>query len=609
MKTQTPTAFLERLNRDYVRLHRRYERLFWTSYMGDHSMDARKDQSQAALDDWRNDPRYREEAARLSRVAGIRERKRLLTWVRFFDLHQLPPEAIPIKREIDRLESDIFRKRAHRKEGYVDPDSGRFVKASWQKMRTMMATHEDEPVRKACFEGAERLAYDLLDDYVRMIGLRNRFARILGYEDYYDLRLRRDDGMTKDELFGLFDDLYEQVAPSFGRIRDLEKTVPGLRKPWNFSFMMSGDFTREEEPYLGFEDALLRWGKSFAAMGVRFRGGRLTLDLLDRDRKYDNGFCHWPDLVRYDGERRIPGSANFTCNVVPGQIGSGANGYRTLFHEGAHAAHLLTASNRDVILNHEYPPMSTPWAETQSQFFELVFNDIEWRARYAKDADGKAYPFDLFERKTKRLSPIRPFRLNSIMLVSEFERRIYEADRLTSEEAIRIAKECYRKYNDHSVDSVSALNVPHIFSLDSSATYHAYGLSLLAVAQWREYFYRKYGYIVDNPAVGREMARAWKFGAARSFTEFVTLATGKPLSPDSFLRDALMTPEQVIRQAKRRLKRLESVPLSEGRVRLDADMRLVDGKRTIATNAEGFERMSARYRSWILRKRGASEFS
>jgi hypothetical protein len=77
-----------------------------------------------------------------------------------------------------------------------------------------------------------------------------------------------------------------------------------------------------------------------------------------------------------------------------------------------------------------------------------------------------------------------------------------------------------------SADSLSILSVPHIYSWESSASYPGYGLAELALHQWRVYFYRKCGYIVDNPGVGKEMREVWKMGAGKTFKEFVIMATG-----------------------------------------------------------------------------------
>src|SRR2546430_1503301 len=102
-----------------------------------------------------------------------------------------------------------------------------------------------------------------------------------------------------------------------------------------------------------------------------------------------------------------------------------------------------------------------------------------------------------------------------------------------------------------------ALAVPHIYSSDSSAYYHAYGLAELALEQWREYFYEKYGYIVDNPSVGKEMREVWRLGSLKNFGEFVKLATGKQLSADAYIKDATMDADAFIARGKERIARLD----------------------------------------------------
>lgn len=38
------------------------------------------------------------------------------------------------------------------------------------------------------------------------------------------------------------------------------------------------------------------WGRTFAALGINYKGSVMTLDLCDRQGKYSNGFCHWPQV-------------------------------------------------------------------------------------------------------------------------------------------------------------------------------------------------------------------------------------------------------------------------------------------------------------------------
>ena len=597
-KTQA-IQFLDWLNKEYYKLHKTYEGYFWISYMGDHSVDKKKDQALAKRDNFRANSKFVDKINKLLKIANPREKERLNLWLTFFGHYQSPKEALHLKNKISELESTLLKKQANRQEGYIDPYTKKFVSASAVKMSTMIRTYDDEKIRKACFEAREKLAVGFLDEYIKMIKLRNQYANQLGYSDFYDYKVQREDGMTKKELFGIFKDIYEKTKYAKKNIKKLEKKMPGLRKPWNFNYMMSGDFTKEEDEFFQFDEALIRWGKSFAALGIDFKGSKLQLDLLDRKGKWNNGFCHWPDLVRFTNQKRKAGSSNFTCNVVFGQVGSGFDGLHTLFHEGGHATHMLNIEQEDVCVVHEYAPMSMAWAETQSMFMDSMFGSIEWKMRYALSAKRIPYSFNLFERKVKKLNPLRPLGLNGIMFVSNFEREIYEAKDLNRKSVMEIARKNYKKYNERSEDSLSVLNTPHIYSWESSGSYHGYGLAELAIEQWREYFYNKYGYIVDNPKVGKEMAKVWALGSSKTFKEFVIIATGKKLSASPILQDMTASAASIIKRGKKRILRLQKVKSYIKTINLNATIRMVSGKKLIADNSKSFEIMAEKYKKWL----------
>ncbi len=597
--TNRVDIFLEALNSKYAKLHTAYEDLFWISYMGDHSVDVKKDQALQARDEFRADPDLYQQVKDFMERANAKQRLRLGYWALFFSKYQTPIELLDLKNKIAKLESSIMAKKAKRKEGYLDSKSKTFIKASELKMRMLMRNSPEESVRKAVYYGLQSLATGLLSEYVELVGLLNNYAQKLGFSDFYAYKIHNEEGMSKEELFDLFDSIYEKTKYAFKDVRNLEKKMPGLRKPWNFGYMISGDFSKEEDPYFQFDQALIGWGKSFAALGINYQGGTLTLDLMDRQGKWNNGFCHWPKMVEFKKGKRIAGSTNFTCTVVPGQVGSGLIGMNTLFHEGGHAAHLLNTEQIDVALNHEYPPASTAWDETQSMFLDTLFSSIEWRMRYAKDAKGNHYPFDLFKRKVEKLNFLAPLDLMSIMSVANFEKEIYQTKNLTSDKVLKIAKTTNRKFNDLSEDSIGLLNVPHIYSWESICSYHGYGLAEMALAQWRQYFYNKYGYIVDNPNVGKEMKKVWALGSAKTFKEFVKLATGKRLTADAYVKSITMPVKSIFQRAAKRLKRMETVKPHTGKIDLKAKIRMVHGKDEVCNNLVSFEDMVEKYALWL----------
>lgn len=597
----TAEQLLKRLNTEYTDLHRQFEEMFWLFKMGDHDKDQAMNDAEKARDAFRSDASNLTDVENLLKLSDLdnSQQERLTTWLNFFKLYQIPPELVPLRDKIAALEGEVAKKLSTREEGYEDPKTGEFIQASRGKMRMMMRTNPDEAVRKACFSALEEMSLDAIEEFVRLVAMRNDYARALGFEDFYAYKLKISEGMKKDDVFILFDVIYEKTKYALTDIRKLEESKPGLRKPWNFGHMMSGSFTLEENPYYDFDEALIRWGRSFAALGIDYRGGNLQLDLLDRKGKYNNGFCHYPELVNFNNGRRNPGGANFTCNVVYGQPGSGFQGMDTLAHEGGHAADRLASEQTEVCLNSEWPPASIAWAETHSQFMDTMFESIEWRTRYAKDKEGNSYPFELFERKARQMRILSPTALYTIMMVSEFEKRVYEEKDLTAEKTVAVAKEVGNKYLDYSEDSLLILSVPHIYDWESSAYYHAYGLSELALHQWRKYFYDKYGYIVDNPDVGREMAEVWKLGSAKLFPEFVKMATGQELSAEAFLENVTMDTESFIDRAGSRIERMRTVPEYQGPVNLNARIRMLSGKELVADNSVSFEDMAEKYKAWL----------
>lgn len=604
---------LENLKDEYLSLHTAKEDRFWVAKMGlaDDAERAQRELGEAeiALNTFLQDTDRLRTLRELEKTAqgSDDERAVLQGWIALFAAHGVEdPEARKLSARIVEAEQQLQIARGAMALGYVDPSSGAAVRASSVKLGTMIRTEPDEGMRKAAWEGLRSIEPYVLDNgFLEIVRMRNRFARMQGYEDYYDYRVQVVERMSKRELFAVLDDLERRTAEhTQAELAKFEKQHgEGSLAPWNFNYLRMGSIAKEIDPYFGFADAMARWGQAFSALGVRYRGATLTLDLVDRQGKYENGFMHGPGPAFFDDGRWMPARINFTANAIPGQVGSGLRAMQTLFHEGGHAAHFSNILAKAPCFSQEFAPTSVAYAETQSMFMDAMLGDADWRTRYARDEQGRPMPFELIERAICEEQPLRAWDVRAMLTIPFAERAIYEIpdDELSPERVLRAVRAVEARITGLSDASRPTLSVPHLLAGESSAYYHGYVLAEMAVYQTRRFFLARDGHLVDNPRIGPDLARAyWAPGNAVSFNDTLRTLTGSPLRADALVEDCLESADDACASARAQVERLATIPRYEGSVDLDATVRVVHGRQTIATTEEGgFDAVATRFAAWV----------
>jgi len=628
-------ATLRDLRDRYIALHESKEDLFWSAKMGlaaDVEATSRAAaEAEIALNRFLQDP---EMLSRLRKTAtdgsgDASERRTLQGWVAMFAANAIDdPQARALSERIVEAEAALERARGAMPLGYLDPVSGEHVLAGSNKLALMMRTDPDEARRRAAFEGLRSIETFVLENgFLEIVKMRNALGRMLGYEDYYDWRTSVVERMPKRDLFRVLDDLAARTAEgtraaldAFARTHAAkaapgEATMDGAAKqattsptaPWNFGFLRAGAITRELDPYFPFDQALSRWGRSFAALGVTYRGATLTLDLVDRVGKYENGFMHGPGPAFFaDGEWR-PARINFTANAVPGAIGSGLRATETLFHEGGHAAHFANILGDAPCFSQEFAPTSVAYAETQSMFMDSLLGDADWRVRYALDASGQPMPMALIEAAIRESQPLRGWDVRALMTVPFAERALYELpeDELTPERVLETIRGVERELQGLDAAVRPVLAVPHLLSGGSSAYYHGYVLAEMAVYQTRAFFLARDGYLTDNPRIGPDLARAyWAPGNAATFDETLRALTGSGLSADALVDacnrsvDASIALAHASVEAQRTRPRFEDA--AHDAVQLDASVRVIHGTHLVcSTDGSDFATAASRFAKWV----------
>ena len=589
-------AFVDSFNHMYASRHYLFEEQFWGTKMalkGDFTAENLAS-TKKQLEDFLSDDHTVEQAKQYRASLGEDSDVTKILDVIIRTCKTLPPTAKVIRESTNELESQLEMMRNNMKLGYFDKASDQFKEMSSVGLRNLMRTAKDESVRKAAYEGLRSVGpFVCANGFVDIVKKRNQLARELGFEDYYDYTVTQAEGFDKKTLFKILDTLEQGTRPLLIKARDELTSRHGASAldPWNTSFRMAGSVVAKMDPYFPFAKAVERYLRSYAALNISYRGGTLNLDLLDRSKKYSNGFCHWPvpAWIKSDGTWQAA-VANFTSLADPTAVGSGLTALTTLMHEAGHAAHFANIEQPSPLFSQERAPTSVAYAENQSMLLDSLVGDAAWRAMYARDANDNPIPFDVIEEEIRATHPFAVFQLRGMLAVSYFEKALYELPdaQLTSARIQDLADEIERDI-EGGFSPRPLLSVPHLISDEASCYYQGYTLAEMSVHQTRDFLLKKYGYIVDNPNVGPTLRDAyWKCGNSKNFLDIVKDLTGHELTGDAWTTALEETVEdKVARQRKEyddALVKGECQEFSEQS--LDMIVRFVDGDTLIADSTD-----------------------
>ncbi|WP_429146927.1 M3 family metallopeptidase [Aeromonas veronii] len=599
--------YFNQLNADYLQVHRRKEDLFWSTYMGTSDDQAGFTTAEQAYKAFCANPARLPELREMLVQADEDDLKRgLQGWIAFFECNVIEdPAAAALMDELVAAEAELFARRKGLKLTLLD-EQGQQVAGSLPAASTSLAASPNEAVRQSALAMFHTLEQWVVGNgFLEVVAIRNRFARAMGYRDYFDYKVRKNEQMSPEQLFAILDDFTARTDARLQQSLAELKAAKGEAAllPHNLRYSVSGDVTRQLDPYVPFSRALRDWVESFRRLGIQYRGATLTLDLLTREGKYENGFCHGPVPSFFQQGEWVPAVVNFTSLADPAQVGSGWSGLNTLFHEGGHAAHFANVTGNAPCFSQEFPPTSMAYAETQSMFCDSLLDDADWLKRYARNAAGEAVPDALIKEMIAARQPFRAFNERQIALVAYFERDLYamdEAER-TPEAVLALARQWERKIV--GVESPRPLlAIPHLLNQESACAYHGYLLALMAVEQTRAFFLKRDGYLTDNPSIGPDLAaHYWGPGNGMSHDETLRSLTGEGFSAVPLAEACNLSAAEAWQQAQACMVAAQQRPAAGEGSPLNAHIRVVHGAELIADNSESETRMLADFEAWITR--------
>nr|WP_113869211.1 M3 family metallopeptidase [Brenneria salicis]NMN91270.1 oligoendopeptidase F [Brenneria salicis ATCC 15712 = DSM 30166]RBP58109.1 oligoendopeptidase F [Brenneria salicis ATCC 15712 = DSM 30166]RLM29095.1 peptidase M3 [Brenneria salicis ATCC 15712 = DSM 30166] len=615
---QQTADYFNALNRDYLAVHQTKEDLFWQLYMGTGNDDvsARFSAAESAYKRFISQPqrlvelRHHLAALEASPVSEAQQAllRGLQGWYRFFDCNVIEdPQAKALMDDIIAAESALYEKRKTYEMTHLDANGER-VPASLGELLTNQATNDTETYRQSSQHALRDLEQWLLHNgFPELISLRNRFARQMGYRNYFDYKVNKTERMSPEQLFAILDPFEVQTRAANARSLNELAASKGAEalQPWNIRYASAGDVTRQLDPYFPFAASLERWINSFKRLHIGFNGAEMQLDLLVRKGKYENGFMHAPVPTFVEQNKWIPARINFTSLAKPDQVGSGASGINTLFHEGGHAAHFANIRQNAPCFSQEFPPTSMAYAETQSMFCDSLLHDADWLKRYAQNAQGEVIPDELIRADISTRQPMRAFNERHILLVPYFEWELYSwsEEQRTPQAMTQLARDVEQRILGISGSLRPTLAIPHLLSMESACSYQGYLLALMAVEQTRHYFLQRDGYLTDNAAIGPDLAKYyWLPGNSVSHDATLRSLTGEGFNPAFLAQACNLTVNEAWRQAETSMRQAQLRPQPAADFDLGARIRIVDGSRVLADNEKGDALMCQAFAAFIERE-------
>jgi oligoendopeptidase F len=607
--------WFQSLNSKFMQVSGAKERLFWTTFMGTGDDEEAYTQAETAYQAFISDAQRlqdikekigeleADDAATPELLHGLKG------WQAFFETYALAnEEAGKLADKLISDDTELFSRRKQLELHYTNT-AGEKVEASTLVLSTNLVSSDDEDVRKTSHDALldlERWAVN--NGFLNMIKGRNAFARAQGYRNYFDLKVNRDERMSPEALFAILDDFEAQTraAQQRGFAGLSAKHGEQALAAHNLKYYTRGNTTQQMDPYLPFSKSLQRWVESFGRMGVGFRDANLTLDLLDRKGKFENGFMHSTAVAwNREGEWQ-PASINFTSNANPDQVGSGGDGLNTLFHEGGHAAHFANVSQNAPCFSQEFAPTTMSYAETQSMFFDSLLSDADWLCQYARNQSGESIPAELVQASIAATQPFAAYGERCTLVVPYFEWALYSLpeEQLKPDTVIALAREWEQKILGLDCAPRPLLAIPHLLDREAACSYHGYLLAHMAVYQTRAWFRKRDGFLTDNPRIGPSLAEHyWAPGNSVPQDDTLRSLTGETLSADHLAAHCNRLPGEVRVEAEQAMTAAGSrtqPPIQP----LQATIRVVHGDELLADNSKSDVCLMQDFETWVDRHYG-----
>ncbi len=291
-------------------------------------------------------------------------------------------------------------------------------KVSTNDIREMLKTERDNKKRKEAWLASKQVGDVVAEDLIRLVKLRNKAARNVGFENYHTLSLTTSE-QSVEELDEIFQRLYELTNWPFAKEKyDLDKKLAAMYgvkadelKPWHYHdpFFQETPLVYEVDldGYYEGRDVKDLAMKFYAGIGLPVESIIVNSDLYEREGKNPHAFC--TDIDR-EGDVRI------LCNLKNDE-----RWMETMLHELGHAVY-------DKYHDREVPfllrsPAHIFTTEAIAMLFGRLSRNAAWMDDMMDLSDAERAKTKNVTEKYARLKQLIFVRWATVMY--EFEKELY----------------------------------------------------------------------------------------------------------------------------------------------------------------------------------------
>ena len=409
-------------------------------------------------------------------------------------------------------------------------------KVTSNEIRDILKTQIDSAEREEAWLASKQVGPVVADDLIRLVKLRNKAARKVGFENYHTLILTTGE-QDVEELDRIFNRLYELTNEPFRQLKaDLDRVLAQKYDvavtelmPWHYH----DPFFQESPMVYDLDLDAYYKGKDVKELSIKFYGGIglgvesiiAKSDLYEREGKNPHAFC--TDIDR-EGDVRI------LCNLKNNE-----QWMETQLHELGHGVYDKYQSPTVPYLLRQPAHIFT--TEAIAMFFGRLSRNPDWMQQMLDLSDEQRKEIEKVSAKYAQLKQLIFARWDMVMY--EFEKQLYANP---DQDLNNLWWDIVEKYQ--FVNRPGERDEPDwaskIHFTIAPCYYHNYLLGEMFASQLHQYIVSNVLELesdegvsyVGQRKVGEFMhEKVFEAGAVYRWNRMIELATGEPLSPKYFV--------------------------------------------------------------------------